>query len=414
MNPISQQNKKSMQVAEVLISSKQALSANKLRTGLTMLGIVIGVSSVILISSIGQGATAFVTNELSVFGSGYFRIAPGQNAFTQVATTKNPLTTKDAAAINNAQIPNVDLVAPLAFSNATITGNQEKIRGTVRGVSPLVLQILQPEIVYGEFINQEHDDTSARVAVLGHEMSEELFGQDANPVGKGIRIDNARYRIIGMTKASGAITGNIFNNVVIVPINSLITNISGVDELFQIVVSVTNEDQLNQTITDTEVFLRDYRDIDEDEDADFFTQSYSETLDTIETVTNLLTLMISAISGISLVVGGVGIMNIMLVSVTERTREIGLLKAIGAKDSDVLNQFIIESITLSLIGGFIGILLGVAGTSLVSNLANIPFVINPTYLMFATIVSILIGLVFGIYPARRAAQLNPIDALRHE
>jgi putative ABC transport system permease protein len=403
-----------MRPSELIASSQLSLRTNKMRTTLTMLGIIIGISSVIIISSIGQGATAFITQELSVFGSGYFRIAPGQNPFTQVATTKNPLTTKDAKAIQDAQLPNVDLVAPISIANATITGNDEKIRGRVQGVSPLVVQILQPDILYGRFVNQDDNSTGARVAAIGIDMSEELFGKDTNPVGESLRIDDARYRIVGLTKASGAITSNIFNNAVMVPINSLITNITGVDELFQIVVSVDNDNSLNQTINDVEVFLRDYRDIKEDEDADFYTQSYTDTIDTIKTVTNLLTLMITAISGISLLVGGVGVMNIMLVTVTERTKEIGLLKAIGAKDSELLAQFLIESVAITVSGGIIGIIVGLSIALTISYLVNIPFVINPASVIAAVSVSSLVGIIFGLYPARKAAKLNPIDALRYE
>jgi len=403
-----------MRYKVVAFSSFKSLRNNPVRTGLTMLGIIIGISAVIIISSLGQGAVAFITNELSVFGSSNFRIAPGQNSFTQVAQTANPLTTKDADAISNSHLSNIKLVAPLGFANATVTTPDEKTRTTIRGMPSQVEQILEPKIIYGEFISETNDNNREKVAVLGLELSQELFGQDTNPVGESIRVDNIRYRIIGVTQASSAISANLFDNNVIVPISSLITHITGKDELFQIVIRVENENLLKQTVTDVEEFLREYRDIKPDEDADFFTQSFDETLTTIQTVTGLLTAMITGISGISLLVGGIGVMNIMLVTVTERTKEIGLLKAIGARDQDILAQFLFESITLSVVGGIIGITLGVIGAFTASLAANIPFVISPLSIIIAVSVSTLVGIVFGLYPARRAAQLNPIDALRYE
>lgn len=403
-----------MQISEVIGSAGQSLTGNKLRTGLTMLGIIIGISSVIMITSIGQGAIAFVTDQLNILGASYFRIAPGQNSFSQVASSANPLTTKDAQALRNSDITNLNQIAPLALATATVTTVDEQTRTTIRGVPPELLQILNPKIVYGNFISEIDNETKDKVAVIGVELAEELFGENTNPVGESIRIDNTRYQIIGVSEATNALTSNIFNNDVLIPINSLITYITGVDKLFQITVSVDNQDRLQQTIQDVEVFLRDYRDIDPDEEADFFIQSFEETLDTIQTVTGLLTAMVAGISGISLIVGGVGVMNIMLVTVTERTKEIGLLKAIGAKQADILIQFLIEAMTLSLIGGLIGIGLGVFGAFIVSLVANIPFVVKPLSLILAVGISSLVGIVFGLYPARRAAQLNPIDALRYE
>ncbi len=403
-----------MQLTQVINSSQQALKGNKLRTALTMLGIIIGISSVILITSIGQGAIAYITDQLNILGASYFRIAPGQNAFSQVATTANPLTTEDAQALKDSNITNLKLIAPLGLSTATVASADEKTRTTIRGVPSQIEEILSPKLVYGNFISETNDNNKEKVAVVGIELAEELFGEDTNPVGESIRIDNTRYKVIGVTEASNALTSNIFNNNVLVPINSLITYITGVDKLFQITVSVENEDLLNQTMADTEAFLREYRDIEPDEDADFFIQGFQETLDTIQTVTGLLTTMVAGISGISLIVGGVGVMNIMLVTVTERTKEIGLLKAIGAKQQDILIQFLIESVTLTLAGGIIGIILGVLGSFIISQLANIPFVVSPLSIILAVGVSSLVGVIFGLYPARKAARLNPIDALRFE
>jgi len=403
-----------MQYSEVVSTAFLSLKSNKLRTGLTMLGIVIGISSVILITSVGQGAVAYITDQLNILGASYFRIAPGQNAFSQVATSANPLTTEDAQAIQDAGINNLNLVAPLAISTATVTTKDEKTRTTIRGVPPELLEILNPKIIYGEFISDSHNQSREKVAVIGVELAEELFGQDTNPVGESVRVDTTRYRVIGVSEATNALTGNIFNSNVLIPINSLITYVTGTDELFQITVSVHDDTLLQETIDDVEFFLRDYRDIEDGEDADFFVQSFEETLTTIQTVTGLLILIVAAISAISLVVGGVGVMNIMLVTVTERTKEIGLLKAIGAKQNDILIQFLFEAITLSGVGGIIGIILGVSGAFIVSKFAGIPFVVSPISVVLAVSVSSLVGILFGLYPARRAARLSPIDALRYE
>jgi len=403
-----------MQLPEVLSAARQALNGNKLRTALTMLGIIIGISSVILISSIGQGAVAFITDELSVFGTNYFQIAPGENVFSSFAGTSTPLTTDDVEAIRDAHIANVESVAAFGFASSSIATQYETTNALVYGVNAEAELILKPEMLYGEYVSEADDISRAKVAVLGFEISQELFGEGTNPVGESIRIDNNRFRVIGVTKASGVLTAGFFDNAVNIPLNSMITHITGVDEIVEIDISVENEELLNQTIEDVEMFLRDYRDIEPGEDADFFIQSFIDSLETIQTVTSLLTVTVAAISGISLLVGGVGVMNIMLVTVTERTREIGLLKAIGAKDRDILLQFLIESVTLTLVGGVVGIGLGVLGALAISVAAGIPFVVSPLSIMVAVGVSSLVGIVFGLYPARRAAKLNPIDALRYE
>jgi len=403
-----------MQIAEVIQSAKKSLRSDPLRTGLTMLGIIIGISSVILISSIGQGAVAFITEELSVFGTNYFQIAPGANAFSSFAGSSSPLTTDDVEAIRSANIPNVQTIAPFAFYNGKIASDFEETNALVYGLTSEAQLILKPEIVYGEFFTASDDDSNARVTVLGVDVAEELFGQDTNPVGESIRIDTIRFRVIGVTQASGALTAGFFNSAINVPLPVMINELTGVDELVEIDISVIDEDQLNQTIDDVETFLADYRDFEEGEELDFNIQSFKDSLATVQTVTGLLTAIVAGISAISLLVGGIGVMNIMLVTVTERTKEIGLLKAIGAKENDILVQFLVEAVTLSVAGGVIGIIIGVVGAYGISLLANIPFVVSVPTVLLAVAVSSLVGIVFGLYPARQAAKLNPIDALRYE
>ncbi len=404
-----------MQFSEIFNSSQESLRGNKLRTGLTMLGIIIGISSVILISSIGQGAVEFITNELSAFGTNYFQITPGQGVFGAIRGSENPLTKEDADAIlYESGIDNIDSVAVFSFTSRSITANEEEETVRVYGMNSASEQILKPEMLYGEFLSEEHDESTEHVVVIGVDVAEDLFGPDTNPVGETVRIESGRYTVIGVTQSSGGFVGNMFNKAINMPLTTFATRIGGNDSIDEIDVSVIDENQLNQTVEDVENFLRDRRDLDEGDENDFTIASFKDTLATVQTITGLLTAMIAGISGISLVVGGVGVMNIMLVTVTERTRQIGLLKAIGAKQRDILIQFLVEAITLSLVGGVIGIILGVGGAYVVAQVADIPFVVSPLSIILAVGVSTLVGVVFGLYPAQRAARLDPIVALRHE
>ena len=404
-----------MQFSEIINSSQQALKGNKLRTALTMLGIIIGISSVIMISSIGQGAVAFITNELSSFGTNFFQITSGKGFMAAMASTSNPLTKEDSDAIaKDSGIENIESVAPFTFTSRKISANDEEDTVMIYGMTSEAQVILKPDLVYGEFFSEIHDEGVSTVAVIGIDIAEEFFGVNTNPVGESLRIDTGRYRIIGVTKSSGGLSGNQFNNVVNIPLETMAIKITGDHSLMEIDISVKDEDQLNQTIEDVEIFLRDARGLEGDDENDFTITSFKDSLETVQTITNLLTVLIAGISGISLVVGGVGVMNIMLVTVTERTKEIGLLKAIGAKQNDILVQFLVESVTLSLAGGIIGIIIGISGAFAVSQVAGIPFVVSPLIILLAVGVSSLVGIIFGLYPARKAARLNPIDALRYE
>lgn len=403
-----------MDYRELIETSIQALKSNMLRTSLTMIGIIIGISSVILIVSIGQGAVAFVTDELSSFGTDYFQITPGSDAFSSF-TGVNTLTTDDVEAIQrDTSLTNVNQVVPNAVSTNIVTANEEKDTLMIYGTTSEVLNIIRPDIVYGEFLTEETDVGAERVAVLGMDVAKEFFGEDTDPVGERIRIKNIPFQVIGVVKSSNALAGGILNSVIYVPIQVVFNEIAGQEHIQEIDVSVHNTNQLNQTIEDVTTLLRDEHKLDDGDQNDFKIQSAQDILGTVQTITGLLTALIAGISGISLVVGGVGVMNIMLVSVTERTREIGLLKAIGAKEKDILMQFLIESVIMTVSGGIVGIIIGIAGAYAISLVAGIPFVVSIPAVLIAVGVSTLVGVVFGLYPARRAARLSPIDALRYE
>lgn len=403
-----------MEYKEIVQSAIQALRNNMLRTGLTMLGIIIGISSVILIYSIGQGAIAFVTDELSSFGTDYFQINPGTSQFSTFAGS-NTLTFEDVEAIkNDRSLTNIRYVVPISMASVIIGANGEDEEVLAYGTTSEIFEILRPDLVEGEFMTEEQSDAAERIAVLGIDVVEKLFGENSSAVGEVVRINNRTFRITGVIESSSVLAGGFINNSIIVPIDVVTREIVGEERLQEIDIGVHDQNSINQTIEDVELLLRDRHNLDENDENDFQIASAQDILTTVETITGLLAVMIAGISGISLVVGGVGVMNIMLVSVTERTREIGLLKAIGAKEKDILAQFLVESVVMSLIGGIIGIAIGISGAFLVSLIANIPFVVSIPSVIIAVGVSTLVGVVFGLYPARRAAKLSPIDALRYE
>jgi len=403
-----------MEYKEIIQSALQALRTNILRTSLTMLGIIIGIMSVILIYSIGQGAVVFITNELTSFGTDYFQINPGGSQISTFAGSET-LTFDDLDAIrNDASLTNIKSIAPIAMASVPVSSNGEEDELLTYGITHEALDILRPEVIEGEFITQEQEQSSERVVVLGSKVSETFFGENSTVVGETIKINNRTFRVTGVVDSSSALAGGFINNAIYIPINVVINDILGEERLQEIDISVYDQNSINQTIKDVEDLLRDRHDLKEEDENDFQISSAKDILSTVQTITGLLTAMIVAISGISLVVGGVGVMNIMLVSVTERTKEIGLLKAIGAKQKDILAQFLIEAVVMTLIGGVIGITLGTLGAFIVSLALTIPFVLSVPAILIAVGVSSLVGIIFGLYPARRASRLSPIDDLRYE
>ena len=404
-----------MNIREYITSAIQSLRSNLLRTILTMLGIVIGIASVILIIALGRGASASITQQLSSFGTNFFTVIAGNvNDGSAFSGTVQTLTIADADAIvKNSVLANVKEVVPAVLGSETVVANNETDRLTVLGVTEGFFQILTPVLRSGRFLTRDDITGSSKVAVIGEDSIETFFGENFDPVGETIRVDGRPIRIVGVMKIDSSLAAT-FNKALLMPLPVVQKQMLGIDYVHRLMIAVKDPDLINQTMVDTEELLRDRHRLAENEKSDFSMESFQDVQSTLETVTGLLTTLVAAISGISLLVGGIGIMNIMLVTVTERTREIGLLKAIGAKERDILTQFLIESIVLTISGGIIGIALGVLAAFGIARLVNIPFVVSIGSIILAAGVSTVVGILFGIYPARRAARLNPIDALRHE
>lgn len=404
-----------MDFLEVFKSALQSLRSNRLRTLLTMLGIIIGISSVILIFSIGQGAVSYVSSELSMFGTNFFQINPGNSAVSAMMGGAQTLTLDDVNAIRkDTSLTNVQSVGAFVVTTTTVSANNLDKSYLIYGMSPEIVDLLKPKMTEGEFYTADDNLEANRVVVLGKRVKETFFGAQADVIGEKIKIGQRTYKVVGVASSGSVLFGGFFDSALFVPLNVAMHQMEGNLRIREVEISVKDTNLMNETINQVTALLRDRHNLKANDENDFITASATDALSTVETITNILTLIISAIGAISLVVGGVGVMNIMLVSVTERTREIGLLKAIGALEKDILLQFLIEAIVMTGIGGIIGIALGILGAGLVSWVVGIPLVISPISVVLAVLVSMLVGIIFGLYPARRAARLSPIDALRYE
>lgn len=405
-----------MNIFGLLNLSIVALKSNILRTLLTMLGIVIGISSVIIIISIGQGASKSITDQVSSYGSNWFEVTPvAVNAKNMTGPPVSTLTLEDLDAITNSQsISNLDKVSGYNSKVLTVSADGQDDKYPVLGISQSMFDVMSFEIDTGDYFTDDDEAVLAKVAVLGPDVSQDVFGEGTSPVNKTIKIDSKNFRVVGLIKSkSGSMLGS-FDNSVFIPLRTGMKLVFGDTKLMEIFATVKDTNTIDTTMNDVGNLLLARHKIDDPKDADFSIQNAKDALSILDTVTGLLTMMLAGIAGISLVVGGIGIMNIMLVTVTERTREIGLLKAIGAKRKDILRQFLIEAVLLTVLGGIIGIIVGAALSYWASRLINIPFVLTPSSIILAVGVSSVVGIVFGLYPARRAAKLNPIDALRFE
>ncbi len=399
-----------MNLIELFQLSVAALKSNIMRTLLTMLGIVIGISSVIIIISIGQGASQSITDQVSSFGTNWMEVSPVRvNTRTMQGPPVSTLTLQDAEAIKKSNLSNIDKVSGYNSKTMMVSVDTQQDYYAVLGVSRSMFDVMNFEIDKGDFFTDDDEAVLAKVAVIGPDVSTYFFGDGADPIGKTIKLDSKNFRVVGVIKSK-----TNYNKSIFIPLNTGMKTIFGDVKLQAIFVTVRDAKIMDTSMNDVGNLILARHKIDDPKNADFSIQNAKDALSILNTITGLLTGMLAGIAGISLLVGGIGIMNIMLVTVTERTKEVGLLKAIGAKKKDILNQFLIEAMLLTLLGGVIGVIIGGALSYVASRLINIPFVLTGYSILLAFGVSSLVGIIFGLYPANRAAKLNPIDALRFE
>lgn len=408
-----------MRIGQAIIEALESLSANKMRSGLTIIGIVIGVAAVIAVVSIGRGAEGTITGSIQGIGTNLLFVFQGGE---EDVRNPKPLTLGDAAAIADPfQAPSIARVAPVLQGTATITAAGESASTQVNGVMPDHQIVRNLHLSEGEFINEEHILGQASVALLGTEVAERLFDRTQGLVGETIRIDGRPFRVIGVLESKGGSSFGNQDDIVLIPLSTARVRLlrrSTSDNVDIILVQAVGAETVTQANEEIAQILRTRHRTAIGAD-DFTILTQQDFLDTAQTVTSVLTIFLGGIAAISLLVGGIGIMNIMLVSVTERTREIGLRKALGARRIDILIQFLTESALLSSFGGLIGIGLGALisfGVGRIAAASDTPLTpsIGLDTVLMATLFSAAVGLFFGLYPANRAASLEPVEALRYE
>ena len=393
--------------------SFKSLVAHKLRSFLAMLGIIIGVSAVISMLALGTGAQSQIMARIESMGTNKLVIRPGQSGSRGVASgSRQNLTLEDAKAIF-AQVAEIEQISPVVRGNSQLKYANKNMRSNVMGTDLTYFSITNFEIDKGRIFYEGETLRNKRVAVIGSAIVESLFS-GIDPLGKTLKVQGINFQIIGVLKSKGDQGWSNPDEQIIVPYTTAMKQLFGVQYLHEIDVQVQDGFDLTEVEEAITVVLRRKHKILPDQEADFNVRNQAEMIETASSVSNTFTLLLGGIASISLLVGGIGIMNIMLVTVTERTKEIGIRKAIGAKESDILNQFLIESILMSSVGGILGVTLGVSIAKGIEALTNFPTVIQLSSTIIALVFAVLIGVTFGYYPARRAALLHPIDALRYE
>lgn len=415
---------------EFLVSIKLAfknLRANKGRTVLTLVGVVIGITSVIVVSSAGQGVKNFILGQVASFGTDIIQVevkvpatgkASAQNAVGQASGIQiTTMTVKDAEELG--KLPNVAAFAPGTMAQEVVSYQNTNKRSFIFGVGAQYSQIdRNTKLADGSFFAQDDDDSLAQVAVIGSNVRESLFGND-NPLGKSVKIKDQKYKIIGLAESRGAVAGFDYDDIIYIPVQTVQKKILGVDYVRFIMIKARDEKMIEVTAADLTDEMRRLHDITDPDKDDFGVTSIKEAQETIAEVFGTINILLLALVSISLVVGGVGIMNIMYVAVAERTFEIGLRKAVGAKTKDILNQFLWEAIFVTFAGGIVGIFLGFLLTFLLSYVFSalgyeLALSATPQSIFIATGFSVAVGIIFGYYPARSASRLTPMDALRKE
>lgn len=407
-----------MTTLDILQETYAALSANKVRSGLTMLGIVIGISSVIAMVSIGQGAQSSIESSIQSIGSNLIIVMPGAQRGPGMTVSSGrgsarSLTYEDAESIV-ADVPLVSGVAPEVSSRYQVTARGNNTNTQVVGTNSSYPSVRNLEVENGVFVSDVNMRNAGKVAVIGPTVRDDLFGADVDPIGQTIRINRIDFKVIGVTKSKGGSGFGSQDDMIYVPLTTAQRFLTGDEYVTSISVAAQDANStvaVQQSITD--LLLTRHR-IADPANADFSTLNQADIVATASSVTGIFTILLGSVAGISLLVGGIGIMNMMLTTVTERTREIGLRKAIGAKRRDISIQFLAEAVMLTFIGGVIGVALGWSISYGISYFGIIQTTVSTGSILLAFGVSAAIGIIFGYYPARRAAALNPIEALRYE
>ncbi|MFH1744965.1 MAG: ABC transporter permease [bacterium] len=407
-------------------NSVKALLSNKTRSFLTMLGIIIGVSAVIVIMAVGAGAQSLILSQVKTLGTDLIGILPGNSdeegpPTSIMGITITTLKYEDILALREKKnVP--DVVDAVGYTKGVenVSWRANSYDTNISGCMASYQNVEGGEVAEGRFLTSEEEKNMSKVAVLGYTVKEELFG-DSDAIGQRIKIKKHTFEVIGIMKERGTVAFQNYDDQVFIPIKTMQKLIAGVDHVGMARVKINNEENADKAIADIKTTLRERHDITSQSgaDDDFTVRSAAEALDMITTITDGLKYFLAAMAALSLLVGGIGIMNIMLVNVTERTREIGLRKAVGANNSNILSQFLIEAASMTSIGGVFGIILGVIISFLIKVIANFlgydwDLIVSLTSIILAVAVSTAVGLVFGLYPAKKASQLEPVEALRYE
>lgn len=401
-------------IGQNLLMAIKSILGNKMRAGLTVLGIVIGIASVISMLAVGTGAQQSISANIQSMGTNLLFIHPGSRKSGLVKSSST-------VELNLDEMDTLleEVTVPVQMSAEASGRGQIKYKNlntntTLTGVNACYFDIRNYDLDQGTLFSSAQDRTSDRICVLGNTVVEKLFTNGEDPIGQTIRINRLPFKVIGTYKEKGSSGWKNEDDQIMIPIRTMQKRITGSDDLRAIVVSVTDKDDTATAQSDIETVLRRLHRIGENDADDFEIRSQNELLETMDSVSQSFTILLGSIALISLVVGGIGIMNILLVSVSERTKEIGIRKAIGAYESDILNQFLIEALVLCTVGGLIGIVIGVAIASGISFFSEWNAVVTIHSVLISLVVSFAVGVIFGYFPARKAARMNPIEALRYE